>query len=255
MPGGAGPIGLGGAPAVDVPTAKELIDEVHRRVTRDDLLEIVRNLEPKAAGFRARLGPEAIGGMTADALGEALRSVFCARRRAGTVMGTRTEPELRAWVGALLYGSAPLAERFDAFCAEAGLEQAHGAELASELLHFTLPERYWLWTRWIWNADTRTGALPLVVSEAYDLDEADGLGATYERVGLAMDCVDSSPEAASFRPEGGGRLGTDVFLVAVYSVYMDTVLGLKLSREFNAIVPSLPQLARRLLGIHRMEVA
>ena len=69
-----------------------------------------------------------------------------------------------------------------------------------------------------------------------------------------MTCVDGSPEAASFRPEGGGRLGTDVFLVAVYGVYMSTVLGLKMSQEFNAIVPPIPQLARRLLGTHRMEV-
>lgn len=254
MPGGSGPLADLGAPAVDVPTAKEFIDEVHRRVTREELIAIVRELELKASGFRSRLGREAIDRLTADSLREVLRSVFATRRRASQAMGSRMDGELRAWVGDLLYGTRPLAVRFDAFCESTDIEPHHSYELAAELLHFTQPERYWLWSRWIWNPVSRTGALPLVVSEEFDLEVDDGPGATYERVGMAMTCVDGSPEAASFRPEGGGRLGSDVFLVAVYGVYMSTVLGLKMSQEFNAIVPPIPQLARRLLGTHRMEV-
>ena len=28
-----------------------------------------------------------------------------------------------------------------------------GQDLGSEILHFTDPDRYWLWTRWMWNPD------------------------------------------------------------------------------------------------------
>lgn len=246
---------MGEAPAVDVPTAKELIDAVHHQVTREELLVIAGELERKAAGFAHRLGPERIGALGDDGLGEVLRSMFATRRRQrGGWLGARDGAELRGWVENLLYGDGRVDVRFDAFCGAVALEPQVAAEAAAELLHFSAPERWRLWTRWIWSPDARTGALPLVVSEEYDLDEAHGLGATYERVGGAMAAVERSPEAASFRGPGGGALGADLFLACVYSVYMDTVLGLKMSREFNAIVPPLPQLVRRLLGTHAMEV-
>ena len=48
--------------------------------------------------------------------------------------------------------------------------------------------------------------------------------------------------------------GADVFLACVYSVYMYTVLRLRMTQEFNRIVPELPDLVRRLLGVYRPEV-
>jgi hypothetical protein len=252
MPGGAGPLALGEAPEVDVPTAKELIDEVYRHVDHSELGAIVAELGVKAACFDELLGPNAIERLDAGALREALAWTFAARRRASVVIGARGDDELRAWIGDLLYGSAPLAERFERFCVGLALGEV-GVELAGELLHFTAPDRYWLCSRWVWSPESRTGALPLLIAVDFDLDEAEGPGATYERVGAAMAALDASPEAASFRAADGARLATDVFLVAVYGVYMQTVLGLKLSREFNAVVPPIPELARRLLGIHRRE--
>jgi hypothetical protein len=99
----------------------------------------------------------------------------------------------------------------------------------------------------MWSTQSRTGALPLLIGEDYDL-EADGLGATYERVSEALSALDASPEAAAFRVGGGGRLGTDVLLACTYGVYMRTVLGLKMTQEFNALVPPIRDLVRRLLG-------
>lgn len=253
MPGGAGPISLDAGPAVDIPAAKEFIDEVHRKVSREELERLVGELERKSAGFKARLGPEAIEWVSAEQLREVLASVFCTRRRVSKVLGLR-EDDLCDAVRELLYGERPVGARLETFCAAVDLPPLIAAELASELLHFTDPDRWWLWSRWIWNPDARTGALPLVLEEDYDLDEAEGIGDTYERLGVAMRALDASPEAASFRGAGVGALGTDVFLVTVYGVYMTTVLGLKMSQEFNSIVPPLPQLARRLLGTRRMEV-
>lgn len=238
---------------VDVPTAKELIDEIHQHVERAELISLVRELEDKSLAFAQVLGPDAAIELGAATLRGVLERTFVARRRASAVLGTRSDADLRAWMTDLLYGADPLAERFDRFCADLELPGAHGlagAELAAELLHFSDPRRHWLWARWVWAPGTRTGALPLVIGEDFDLEEPGGLGAAYERVGIAMAALDESPEAASFRPEGGGTLGTDVFLACVYGVYTRTVLGLKMTSEFNAIVPAIPQLARRLLGIH-----
>ena len=253
MAGGSGPQAFADDVAVDVPTARELLEEAHKRITREEIAAVVDRLAVKARGFQARLSPEAIDQADETALREVLRSIFVSRRRAGAIFGPRPASELRETIAQLLHGDAPVGERVEGFCALVDLPAPSAVELAGELLHFCDPERHCLCSRFIYNADTRTGALPLLVSEDYDL-EGDGTGTTYERIGAAMRSVDASAEASSFRPQGGGALGTDVFLACVYGVYMNTVLGLKMSQEFNALIPPLPQLARRLLGVHKMEV-
>ncbi|MFP5361867.1 MAG: hypothetical protein ACLGI5_03970 [Thermoleophilia bacterium] len=251
MSGGAGPSTIAGHAAVDVPTARELLEAVHRRISRDEIAAIVRGLQDKARLFADRLGEDAIGRADEAVLREVLGCVFVARRKASAVLGARPASDLRDVIAALLYGDGAAGERLDAFCAQIELPQACAAELGGELLHFTQPERHWLCSRFVYNAGTRTGALPLLVSEDYELD-ADTVADSYERIGVAIGALDGSAETSSFRVGGGGPLATDLFLACVYGVYMNTVLGLKMSQEFNALIPPLPQLARRLLGTQRM---
>lgn len=247
MAGGAGPIAVGASPEVDVPTAKELIEQIHEHVTVEELGELVRELERKVATVRNLLhAPE----LNAARVRAALDWTFVARRRASAIMGARSDAELVAWVDDLLGGADPLTIRFERFCGACGpLTEPAASELASELLHFGRPEHHWLWARWMWSTESRTGALPLLIGEDYEL-EANGLGATYERVCEALTALDGSPEASAFRVGGGGRLATDVLLACTYGVYMRTVLGLKMTQEFNALVPPMTQLVRRLLGTH-----
>ena len=247
MAGGAGPVAVGELPEVDIPTAKELIEQIHEHMSVAELAAIVAALEAKAETMRTLVEPPGLG---AARLRRALELTFVGRRRASAVLGARSDQELGTWVGALFDATVPLAARFDRFCSAAGpLAGGRAAELASELLHFTAPEHRWLWSRWMWSTDSRTGALALLIGEDFEFD-GDSLGATYERVGLAFDALDASPEASAFRLRGGGRLGTDVLLACTYAVYMRTVLGLKMTQEFNALVPAMPQLVRRLLGVH-----
>lgn len=247
MAGGSGPIAVGASPEVDVPTAKELIEQIHEHVGVEELGALIGALQGKVAAVRELLFAD---DLDVDRVRSALAWTFVARRRASAILGARSDAELVAWVEDLLHGRDPIGSRFERFCAVAGpLDEGAAAELASELLHFSAPERHWLWSRWIWSPESRTGALPLLIGEDYEL-EADGLGAGYARVGEALDTLDASPEASAFRLRGGGRLATDVLLACSYGVYMRTVLGLKMTQEFNALVPPMAQLVRRLLGIY-----
>jgi hypothetical protein len=243
---GAGPMGLTALPEVDVPTAKELIEQVHEHVSVAQLRELLGELERKAEAVGALLGGE----LSSEGLRRVLEWTFVGRRRASAILGVRSEADLVAWVGDLLAGEQPAGVRLERFCAAAGeLSAPRAAELGSELLHFTAPTRYGLWTRWIWSPESRTGALALLIGEDYEL-EAEGLGGTYERVCTALRALNESPEAGAFRGPQGGPLGTDILLACTYGVYMRTVLGLKMTQEFNALVPPMPQLVRRLLGTH-----
>jgi hypothetical protein len=60
-------------------------------------------------------------------------------------------------------------------------------------------------------------------------------------------------DAAGFQRIERSLFGTTVFLCSVYAVYSYTVLRMRMTQEFNKVVPGLPELTRRLLGVHRME--
>lgn len=245
------------------------------KVERAQLGDILAELEQKSARFRALLAPEAVSRLDRPRLRALLRSVFATRRKADALLDVMGVEGLRNAIEYLLYGAPPLQERFQSFvdCLsgfwgdvrlarkslpghdEAELPENILCDLASELLHFTHPDDCWLWTRWMWDPRVGTGALPLVVEEEYDLHGRDA-GETYMKVGVAVAFVRATGEAAGFARFGTGSspFGIDVFLACVYAVYMYTTLRLRMTQEFNKVVPQLPELSRRLLGVWKMEL-
>jgi hypothetical protein len=254
---------------VDTDAAREFMTQALEKAERAELGDIAAELAEKSARFQAWLAPEALPGLERPELRRLLRAVFATRRQADALLDAVGPEGLRTAAGALLHGEAPLAERFQGFVdglsgywgdvrlgrAEAGAarewpEQAL-CDLASELLHFTRPDERWLWTRWMWDPRAGTGAVPLVVEERYDL-HGRTVGETYMKVGVAVAFVRATGEAAGFARFGPGPFGVDVFLACVYAVYMYTALRLRMTQEFNRVVPQLPELARRLLGVWRV---
>jgi hypothetical protein len=226
--------------------------EALARIAPTELDAIAEACEAKHAAVRARLAPPRA--LDAAALRPLLRSVFATRRRADALLASPGPAPIAAAVDALLDAGRPLAGRIDAFCGTLpGVPPTMRWDLASELLHFTDPERYWLWTRWVWDPDTRTGALPLVTMEEVDL-HGPTPGETYLRVGRAIALVHETGRAAGFTRFGDGRFGADVYLACVYAVYVYTTVRMRMTQEFNRVIPTLPELCRRLLGVHRMEV-
>lgn len=130
-------------------------------------------------------------------------------------------------------------------------------ELASGLLHNTSPKEHWLWTRWLWDPTTGTGILPLLAGSTHNL-LADNLADGYARVGavtamsmkfaegtgLWMDELMSNEKRAQF--------ANSAFLACAYNVYLYGTTSWRLSREFNNLLPSLPNMARKLLGLKKI---
>jgi hypothetical protein len=241
-------------PIVDTESAREFMRETLEKITEGELAAIAGELGDKHRRVRALLG-----GRDRARLGEAelrplLRSIFSTRRRVPEVFERVGARRLAGWIDELLGETAPVEDRLEAFAGRLdGLPPSLRYDLGSELLHYTDPERHWLWTRWIWDPHTRTGALPLVTMEEYDL-KAPTVGETYLRVGRATAFVHATGRAAGFTRIGEGPFGVDVYLACVYCVYVYTTVRMRMTQEFNRVIPALPELARRFLGIYRMEI-
>jgi hypothetical protein len=233
---------------VDTASAQEFYQEIRPALSETEAAAIAAELERKSALFAATLARPAAPPAHAE-VRALLRCVFGARRSADRILDAVGAPALAAAIDDLLHSGDDLPVRLERFDALLAQFPEQGFDLPGELLHFTYPDRYWLWTRWIWDPRADTGALRLVTTEETDLDGG-GRGATYLAVGQAMVFVHETAAAAGFSTGGHGLFGTDVFLAAVYGVYMNTVLRMRMTQEFTRMVPDLPNLVRRLLGVH-----
>ncbi len=249
------------------------------KIERAELGDIVAELEQKSARFQQWLASDSLANLEREQLRAILRSIFATRRKADAILDVIGVGELREAMGQLVAkrGDSSAPARFQIFVDSLsgywgdvrlaskvlpGHEAAGGhlpenilCDLASELLHFTQPDECWLWTRWMWDPRVSTGALPLVTMDEYDLHGRNA-GETYMKVGVAVAFVQATGEAAGFAKFGvnNSPFGIDVFLSCVYAVYMYTTLRLRMTQEFNKVVPKLPELSRRLLGVWRAEL-
>ena len=237
---------------VDTPVARDFVSEVLARVSPDELASIADAAQAKSDAVRTFLANGASGLDRAD-LRRLLRSAFVSRRRADAILDAVGHEDLAGAIDTLLRDTGDLAERVSPLADLLHAFPEAAADLPFELLRFHEPERWWPWARWMWDPRSDTGALRLLI-----VDEVDLFGQsredTYYRVGEAMAVVEGTARAAGLVAITGGQFGVDVFLGCVYGVYMYTVLRLRMSQEFNRIVPELPELVRRLLGVHNPEV-
>jgi hypothetical protein len=240
-------------PVVDTLSAQEFSREILDQITVEELQRIAVRLERKSRSMRDLLLDQ--NGPDRAALREVLRQVFGTRRKADLLLDQIRPQRLAAAIADLLSDDQDLAARFDRFDAVLSGLPASCGDLPGELLHFCHPERYWLWTRWLWDPGTKTGALGLVTTDDIDLSNGASPGAVYLTVGRATAFVNETGKAAGFTDAAPGLFGTDIFLAAVYGVYMYTVLRMRMTREFNQVMPQLPDLIRRLLGVYYQEAS
>lgn len=158
----------------------------------------------------------------------------------------------------LLNGEAPAPVRVAVFVEKLdALDTRLALELATGLLHNSYPKDNWLWTRWLWDPTTSTGILPLLAGSIHNL-VSENLADGYARVGsitaMSMKFGEGtelfSPEL--IENETRAPFSNSAFLACAYSVYMYGTTSWRLSRDFNELLPSLPNMARRLLGLPKV---
>jgi len=225
------------------------MQQVLEKISRDEMEAIAAACDRKAARFGELLAPGPLDDEGARAL---LGMMFGARRQADAILASLGSGGFGRAAADLVGGTGSISERFDAFAGSLQGYEDRGSDIAGELLHWSDPDRYWLWTKWMWDPRTETGSLRLVTMEEVDLYGATP-GETYLKVGQAVAFVNETGRAVGFTAIGNERFGINVFLACAYGIYMYTVLRMRMTQEFNQIVPALPELARRLLGVYRLE--
>ena len=239
---------------VDSEAAMEFMKEATKLATSTELEDIGLRLEKKSKLFSDLLSEDHISDLTEDEFRQLVGSIFSIKRKANGILKANGFESLQQSITDLLYGEDTIDLRFNRFIDSVHkLDGPMRVNFASELLHFSNPKKYWLWTNWIWDSKTGTGSLPLIVQEGVDLSgQSDG--EIYGKVGQSLALVNAVGHSIGFSDSGKGLFGTDVFLACVYAVYMYTVFRVKLSQEFNRILPELSELAQRVLGVYKMEM-
>lgn len=240
---------------VDLETAKEFMKETLNKVDKPSLISIAEDLEEKSNLFKSYLSIDKLPALSDKEMVELMRNVFVTKRRYKEILEKISVDDLKSKMHSLLFDQDEITIRFQNFLDDLGdVDTSIKYDFASELLHYSQPEKYWLWNRWVWDPERKTGALPLVVSEEFDL-KGENYGEVYVKVGKGVAFVNSVAEAADFQFINRSLFGTDVFLSCVYTVYAYTVLRMRMTQEFNKVMPGLTEFSRRLLGVHKLPQA
>jgi hypothetical protein len=238
---------------VDSESALEFMKEATKLATSSELGDIGQKLEEKSRIFQSILNPKDIEHMREEDFSKVVGKIFSLRKKSKKLINANGFETLREMIVKLLYGKRSIEKRFNEFVDSIEkIDEKMCINFASELLHFSDPKQHWLWTNWIWDKSTNTGSLPLVIQDDVDLSGATN-GDIYKNVGEAIKYLNTVGQSRSFSSIGKGLFGTDVLLACVYAVYMYTVFKVKLSQEFNRILPELPELTQRVLGVHNLE--
>ncbi|MCY0858796.1 MAG: hypothetical protein OWQ54_00025 [Sulfolobaceae archaeon] len=121
-----------------------------------------------------------------------------------------------------------------------GEEQEDVKDMAREIIHFLYPDKYPLWTRWIWNEERNTGSLTYILNDNAKIkSEEDYFNAvkelknTLDIFGLNLD----------------NYYATSIFLVYAYVRYVDYATLLAVDKKGGGLYPTHLATTSLILGL------
>ena len=240
----------------DDPILEETLQEALKQVSSDNVIAIADELAERHA--RLFSGLETDSAKLTSSFADIAAAVTHTRANARIITNYFAQSDYTIF-NELLKGDVPTAVRVSAFVQKLNaLDTRLALELATGLLHNTSPHEYWLWTRWLWDPTTGTGILPLLAGSTHNL-LADNLAYGYSRVGAVTAMSMKFAEGTGLwtqeliNNEKRAPFANSAFLACAYNIYLYGTTSWRLSREFNNLLPSLPNMARKLLGLKKIK--
>ncbi|MGC8852134.1 MAG: hypothetical protein ACP5P0_00855 [Hydrogenobacter sp.] len=215
----------------------------------DFVQDLYRDLLAKSLLFQQLLSKERLASLTEEELDTILEKIFASRRKRKKIIEETGVDRLKKAISDLLYGKAnSWEERVEKFVREIrGVDRKSARDIASELLHFTFPEEYVLWTSWIWDPESESGAVVFLKEEP---PKRSMYGETYEEFESIYKQIQE--KLTDFGIKVKGYLFVDIFLAMIYATYVD-YMTLSTMHSAKGFFPPAGVMARRLLGIMRKE--
>lgn len=239
----------------DDPELHKALQDSLAQVAPEDVIAIADELAERHARLFLDLEPAAV--KLASSSADIFSAVTHTKANARTLTNYFAQSDFKLF-DELLNGDAPTPVRVFLFVEKLNaLDTRLALELASGLLHNISPNDNWLWTRWLWDPTTGTGILPLLAGSVHNL-VADNLADGYARVGAVTAMSMKFAEGTGLfvdelmSTEKRAQFANSAFLACAYGVYMYGSTSWRLSRDFNELLPSLPNMARRLLGLKKI---
>jgi len=241
----------------DDPELQNYLQEALGQVAPEDVIAIADELAERHVRVFLGLGPDSSKFVSASA--DVFSAVTHTRANARTLSNYFAQSDYKLF-DELLNDDAPASVRVASFVEKLNaLDTRLALELATGLIHNVSPKDNWLWTRWLWDPTVGTGILPLLAGSVHNL-VAENFADGYVRVGaVTAMSVKFGEGTGLFTPElmdneKRSPFANSAFLACAYSVYLYGTTSWRLSREFNGLLPTLPNMARRLLGLPKLKV-
>jgi len=215
----------------------------------------VTALAAKAAFFGEVLGRGQVGELTETQLCDLCAFITPVRRRIGTWLDRHGFAAMLAHLEGLFAGWSDVTTvdaRLRAFIGGFPADREHRwvRDLAAEILHFTIPDRYPLMTRWMWDARTNTG----VLREIWHGENVDA---------MTIPAADDFATFATLRGELEGFLSengvfrelafyVDLICAHSYASYINDRGSQYLQADFSGDVDPMAH-TRRLLGLDAVD--
>jgi len=239
----------------DDPELEKALNAAIEQVTPADVIAIADELAERHA--RLFLGLQTDSAQLASSFADIASAVTHTKANARTLTNQFNHGDFKVFED-LLHGDSPAPLRVATFVEKLNaLDTRLALELASGLIHNIAPQDHWLWTRWLWDPTTGTGILPLLAGSTHNL-LAENIADGYARVGSVSAMSIKFGEGTGLwsdelmSSESRAPFANSAFLACAYCVYLYGTTSWRLNREFNNLLPSLPNMARKLLGLKKI---
>ncbi len=215
----------------------------------DFVQEFYQDLLKKSLLFQDKLSKEKLPSLTAEDLEAILERIFASRRKRKKILEETGVEKLKEAISDLLYSEGKSwKERVEEFASRIrGVDRKAARDIAVELLHFTFPDKYILWTSWVWDPQTETGAIVFLKEEPPTGGRGRRMyGETYEQFEQVYKQI--AEKLSEFGIKVRGFLFVDIFLAMIYATYVD-YMTLSTMHSAKGFFPPASVMARRLLGV------
>ncbi len=226
----------------------------------DFVQDFYNELLEKSLFFQETLSKDRLPSLTKEDFDKLFEKIFAARRKRERIIEETGVDKLKKAVSDLLYGDEKKGflkkkkqertweQKVEDFVKEIrGVDRKAARDIASELLHFTFPDKYILWTSWIWDPESETGAIVFLKEEPPTGGRGRRMyGETYDQFKQVYEQI--AEKLQEFGIKVKGYLFVDIFLAMIYATYVD-YMTLSTMHSAKGFFPPAGVMAKRLLGV------